>query len=236
MEGPFTYPLLIVLGTLPSLIWLGWWLKKDSHPEPKAMIAKTLLLGVILSPLGISFRLVFAEHMPGAADGPYFFLGAAFVEELVKCWAVAAVAMRSSEMDEPVDMMIYMLTAALGFAAMENILVINRVFADGVAATIGVWGLRFAGATLLHVLASALFGYFIALGWFWRRYRHALFALGLTLATLVHWVFNLFISSPHESASLGFSTALLIALAFLVSTLFDKIKARQEKAPTVSQA
>jgi RsiW-degrading membrane proteinase PrsW (M82 family) len=235
MEGPFAYPLLVLLGTLPSLIWLSWWLKKDAHPEPKAMITKTLLLGVILSPLAIIFELLFA-NVTGMSDGPGFFLWAAVVEETVKYWAVAAFAMRSAEMDEPVDAMIYMLTAALGFAAMENILVINRVFADGVAATVGVWGLRFAGATLLHVLASALLGYFIALGWFWRRYRRALFGLGLILATLVHWVFNLFISSPHESASLGFSTALLIALAFLVSTLFDKIKTRQEKAPAVSQA
>jgi protease PrsW len=236
MEGPFTYPLLVLLGTLPSLIWLGWWLKKDAHPEPKTMITKTLLMGVILSPLAIIFQLLFAQNIPGASDGPYFFLWAAFVEEVVKFWAVAAIALRSPEMDEPVDAMIYMLTAALGFAAMENILVINRVFADGVAATVGVWGLRFAGATLLHVLASALLGYFIALGWFWHKHRRALFGLGLLLATLVHWVFNLFISSPHQSTSLGFSTALLIALAFLVSTLFDKIKTRQEKAPAVMQA
>ena len=230
MEGPFSYPLLILIGSLPSLVWLGWWLKKDAHPEPKSLITKTLLMGVILSPLAIIFQLLFAQNIPALSDGPAFFLWAAFVEELVKYWAVAAIAMRSAEMDEPVDVMIYMLTAALGFAAMENILVINRVFAEGVAATIGVWGLRFAGATLLHLLSSALFGYFIALGWFWPKSRRFLFLTGLFLATTVHWVFNLFISSAHEGASLGFSTALLIALAFLVSTLFDKIKTRQAKA------
>lgn len=199
------------------------------------MITKTLLMGVILSPLAIIFQLLFA-NATGLRDGPAFFLWAAFVEELVKYGAVAMVAMRSPEMDEPVDVMIYLLTAALGFAAMENILVINRVFTDGVAATVGVWGLRFAGATLLHLLASALFGYFIALGWFWRKYRVMLFFVGLTLATLVHWVFNLFISAVHQGASLGFSTILLIVLAFLVSTLFDKIKARQARSLNVSTA
>ena len=234
MEG-LNYPFLVFLGTLPSLIWLGWWLKKDSHPEPKSMITKTLLMGVILSPLAIIFQLLFA-NTTGLRDGPGFFLWAAFVEELVKYGAVAMVAMRSPEMDEPVDVMIYLLTAALGFAAMENILVINRVFTDGVAATVGVWGLRFAGATLLHLLASALFGYFIALGWFWRKYRKLLYLVGLTLATVVHWVFNLFISAVHQGASLGFSTILLIVLAFLVSSLFDKIKARQEHSLNVSTA
>jgi hypothetical protein len=40
-------------------------------------------------------------------------------------------------------------------------------------------------------------------------------------------VFNLFISSVDQGISLGFSTVLLIAMAFLVSALFDKIKRRQ---------
>jgi len=230
MPSTFSYLVLVFFGTLPSLLWLAWWIRKDAHPEPGTLITKTLLLGVILSPLAVIFQLLFARFIPGAADGPVFFLWAAFVEEVVKFGAVAFVALRSPDMDEPVDAMIYMLTAGLGFAAMENILVINRVMADGLAVTAGVWGLRFAGATLLHVLASALLGYFIALGWFWRRYRHALFFVGLIMATLVHWVFNLFISSAHQSTSLGFSTVLLIALAFLVSSLFDKIKERQERA------
>lgn len=229
MDRAYSYPLLVFLGTLPSLIWLVWWLKKDCHPEPKSLITKTLLLGIILSPLAIIFQLLFAQHIPGAADGPYFFLWAAFVEEIVKFGVVALVAMRSPEMDEPVDVMIYLLTAALGFAAMENILVINRAAADGVAATVGVWGLRFAGATLLHVLASSLLGYFVALGWFWPHLRRRLFLAGLVMATLVHWVFNLFISSARQGAALGYSTALLIVLAFLVSSLFDKIKARQAR-------
>ena len=229
-----SYLVLVLLGTLPSIIWLVLWLRKDCHPEPRVLITKTLLMGVILSPLAVAFQLLFARAFLGTTDGPLFYLWAAFVEEIVKYWAVAAIALRSPDMDEPVDMMIYLLTAALGFAAMENILVINRTLADGAMATAGIWGLRFAGATLLHVLASALLGYFIALGWFWRRYRKVLFVVGITLATLVHWVFNLFISSAEQGVSLGFSTVLLIIMAFLVSSLFDKIKRRQAAHPPLT--
>ena len=151
----WSYILLIVLGFLPSLIWLGYWLRKDSHPEPKVLIAKTLLLGIMLSPLAIVLELLFAQYaarMLGIdsrvfSDSPWFYLWAAFVEEVVKYLAVYFIVLRSPDFDEPVDAMVYMLTAAMGFAAMENILVINRVFADGAAATIGLWGLRFAGAT-----------------------------------------------------------------------------------------
>ncbi len=236
------YMLLVTIGVLPSLIWLAYWLRKDAHPEPKVLITKVLLLGIILSPLAIIFQLLFVQFiarlfgLPSStlSDGPMFYLWAAFVEELVKYAAVYFIVLRSPDFDEPVDAMIYMLTAALGFAAMENILVINRVAADGIAATVGIWSLRFAGATLLHALSSALLGYFIALAWYYYEKRKSLFAVGLALATVFHWSFNLFISQMHKSVSLVFSTLLLMIMAFLISSLFDKIKEREgQVTPTV---
>ena len=234
MSTTGAYALLVGLGFLPSLIWLAYWLRKDSHPEPKILITKVLLLGIILSPIAIVAQLLFAQYAARAigiplsvfTDSPWFFLWAALVEELVKWSAVYAIVIRNPEFDEPVDAMIYMLTAALGFAAMENILVISRVFPGDIGATAGIWGLRFAGATLLHALSSALLGYFIALGWFHFGHRRTLFWAGVVMATLFHWTFNLFISQMQQSVSLLFSTVLLMAMAFLISTLFDKLKER----------
>jgi RsiW-degrading membrane proteinase PrsW (M82 family) len=234
MSSLGSYLLLVLLGILPSLIWLAYWLRKDAHPEPKVLITKVLLLGIMLSPLAIVFQLLFiqfvARMLNVASDtlstGPGFYLWAALVEEFIKYLAVFFIVLRSPDFDEPVDAMIYMLTSAMGFAAMENILVINRVIGDGVSATLGIWGLRFAGATLLHALSSALLGYFIAMAWYYFEHRKALFAVGLALSTLFHWVFNLFISQAQHSLSLLYSTLLLIAMAFLVSALFDKMKER----------
>jgi RsiW-degrading membrane proteinase PrsW (M82 family) len=225
---------LIGLGTLPSLIWLAYWIRKDAHPEPKTLITKTLLLGIMLSPLAIAGQLLFVQwlsrytgiSMSVLSDSPWFYLWAAFVEEVVKYLAVYFIVLRSPDFDEPVDAMIYMLTAAMGFAAMENILVVNKVIGSGLAATIGIWGLRFAGATLLHALSSALLGYFIAMAWFYFDHRKALFIMGLTLATAFHWVFNMFISQMQQGTSLVFSSLLLMVMAFLISSLFDKIKER----------
>ncbi len=238
--GP--YLLLVLLGILPSLIWLWYWLQKDSHPEPKVLITKVLLLGIILSPLAIALQLIFVQFIAkmlgvspdSLTNSPGFYLWAALVEEVVKYLAVFFVVLRSPDFDEPIDAMIYMLTAAMGFAAMENILVINRVIGDGVSATLGIWGLRFAGATLLHALSSALLGYFIAMAWYYFDHRKALFVVGLALSTVFHWVFNLFISQSQHSVSLVYSTLLLIAMAFLVSTLFDKMKERDgQVTPTI---
>lgn len=229
-----SYPLIIGLGLLPSVLWLAYWLRKDCHPEPKILITKTLLLGIILSPLAIAAQFAFGDLLasvfgmdPGVVmDSPVFYLWAALVEEIVKYLAVYFIVLRSPEFDEPVDAMVYMLTAAMGFAAMENILIFSKIVPDGLAATVGILGLRFAGATLTHALSSALLGYFIALAWFYFPHRKALFLLGLTMATLFHWVFNLFISQMQQSVSLLFSTLLLMVMAFLISALFDKIKER----------
>lgn len=234
MDTLGSYLPLIGLGVLPSLIWLAYWIRKDAHPEPKALITKTLLLGIMLSPLAIAGQLLFVQwlsrytgiSMDVLSDSPWFYLWAAFVEEVVKYLAVYFVVLRSPDFDEPVDAMIYMLTSAMGFAAMENILVVNKVIGSGLAATIGIWGLRFAGATLLHALSSALLGYFIAMAWFYFDHRKALFVMGLTLATAFHWVFNMFISQMQQGTSLVFSSLLLMVMAFLISSLFDKIKER----------
>jgi len=229
-----SYVLLVGIGILPSLLWLVYWLRKDCHPEPKLMVTKVLLLGIILSPLAIVFQLLFVKALSPVigieasvlSESPWFYLWAAFVEELVKFGVVFLVVLRSPDFDEPVDAMIYMLTAAMGFAAMENILVVNRVIADGLGSTLTILTLRFAGATLLHALSSALLGYFVAMAWFFFQHRRPLFFTGLALATVFHWAFNLFVSQTENEFSLVFSTMLLMAMALLVSALFDKIKER----------
>lgn len=229
---------LIALGCLPGFVWLAFYLRRDCHPEPRYLIAKTFLMGIIVSPVAIAFQLLFIQLVqklrPGLIEpkGAGFFLWAAFVEEFVKFYAVKSVAMTSPEFDEPVDAMIYMITAALGFATMENILVLFRTLQEGlgVHGALSVWGLRFAGATLLHALSSGLMGYFLAIAWFYRHHRSKLVVVGLGIATLFHFTFNIFLANPaNEMLSLVQSTFLLLVMAFLVSILFDKIRERHAR-------
>ena len=162
--------------------------------------------------------------------------------------------LNSSEFDEPVDAMVYMITAGLGFAAMENILYLSRTIQEGISihatlgmhaqATLSVWLLRFTGATLLHTLSSALLGYFLALSWFFQHHRRKLFYIGLVLATIFHFTFNILVSTPLTPESWNplnrllvnqaYSTFLLITMAFLISILFDKIRERSTTNPTLA--
>ncbi|MEK7589492.1 MAG: PrsW family intramembrane metalloprotease [Patescibacteria group bacterium] len=254
------YIILIILGLLPSAIWLAYYLRKDCHPEPKYLIAKTFLMGIIVSPLVIAAGFLIISAASKICDCQIsiqdyrFLLWAAFLEEFIKFYAVKLLVLNSSEFDEPVDAMVYMITAGLGFAAMENILYLSRTIQEGITihatlgmhaqATLSVWLLRFTGATLLHTLSSALLGYFLALSWFFQHHRRKLFYIGLVLATIFHFTFNILVSTPLTPESWNplnrllvnqaYSTFLLITMAFLISILFDKIRERSTTNPTLA--
>ena len=229
---------LISLGLTPSLVWLYFFAKKDCHPEPKNLLAQTFLMGIIISPIAILLQFSFAQlastitgiDQALTQNTSYFFLWAAVVEEAIKFYAVRVLIMRNPEFDEPIDAMIYMITAGLGFAAMENILVMHGVFPDGTQATLATWALRFTGATLLHALSSGLLGYFLAMSWFFRDHKRKLVVIGLIMATIFHFTFNIFLSAfENRLIGLVYSTSLLMIMAFLVSILFDRIKERHSK-------
>lgn len=228
--------MLVALGISPSLVWLSFYLRKDCHPEPKSLLTKAFLMGIIISPIAILLQLGFSElrnifGFEFLYQGTQaFFLWSSFVEELLKFFAVYLVVVRNPEFDEPVDGMIYMISAALGFAAIENVLVMFDLIPDGAGTALNTLALRFVGATLLHALASGLAGYFLAISWFFQEHRKKLIVFGLVIATLFHGAFNMLIAFAQESANpvigLVYTTFLLIILAFLVSILFDKIKER----------
>src|SRR3989344_5426095 len=114
----------LILTFLPPLVWLVFFLREDCHPEPKRLILIAFVSGIasaifaviieifLIGPEGIFFPAIRIETTP-----MLFFLVIAFIEEYVKYLAVKFAIIRQRDFDEPIDGMIYMITAALGFAA-----------------------------------------------------------------------------------------------------------------------
>lgn len=242
--SPIYIGTLIGLGLVPSLVWLSFYIKNDSHPEPRYLLAQTFLMGIIVSPVVLLLQLGFVyggAYFFGTPEttiqnGSYYYLWAAFAEEFLKFIAIWFLVLRNPAFDEPVDAMIYMIAAGLGFAAIENIIVLFRTVDSGLYQAMGVWALRFIGSTLLHTLASAIVGYFLAMSWFFHDHKKKLIIIGLAIATIFHFTFNIILSTfagdagSTDTRSLIYSTILLMFMAFLVSILFDKIKERHQKA------
>ena len=162
--------LLYFFGFLPSLIWLFFYLRKDAHPEPKKMIIKIFIFGMISAFLAIFLEKGFRIFTPLLKEQIVLnkiiiiFLGGALIEESLKYIVVRVGVFKNSALDEPFDLVLYMIISALGFAVLENILVLSNyhpILTIGKA--LETMTLRFVSATLLHTLCSALVGYFLIL-------------------------------------------------------------------------
>ena len=221
---------LVIIGFLPSLIWLSIFLTKDPRPEPKYLIIKVFLFGVIIAPVVVMLEAIISGVSRNGfiSSAALFFTLAAFIEEYMKYWVVKVSVVSKPDFDEPHDSIIYMITAALGFAAMENILIAFKIYPEGFAATLGIISLRFIGATLLHALSSGIVGYFLGLAWFFYHFKKQIVAFGLVLASLAHLTFNYMIFL-NPSAAMPGNTLLLLGMMILLLVLFDRLKERHKQ-------
>ncbi|MBI4121035.1 MAG: PrsW family intramembrane metalloprotease [Parcubacteria group bacterium] len=216
-------------GLLPVLLWLWFWLKEDRwHPEPARLIFFAFLAGMIAVPVALVLEQ-FADNY--FSRGFLLLLVWAAIEELVKYFGAYFVAFRKSCidksrcLDETIDPVIYMVTVALGFAALENTLFLLSPLAAGESLSGIVMGnLRFIGATVLHVVASASIGFAIGFAFYkspWVK-RLTLF-FGLCTAVLLHTAFN-FSILLSEGSNLFLIFAVVWFSALVVVYLFERVK------------
>ena len=126
--------------------------------------------------------------------------------------------------DEAVDVPIYMISAALGFAALENSLfLLAPLFDNDIQAFILTTKLRFIGATLVHVASSALIGIFSGYSLFFAKKIHKMYIVGgFVLSVVLHAMFNLFIIKNSQNSFAGF--LLIWIFVVLIIVLFERIK------------
>ncbi|MGB3922086.1 MAG: PrsW family glutamic-type intramembrane protease [Minisyncoccia bacterium] len=218
-------------GIMPALVWLAFWLREDyRHPEPRALILKTFLLGMAAVGLVLPFQNVVDNWLPGFAFAAVLLW--AIFEEIFKLGAAYVGGIHSRDDDEPVDQMIYMITAALGFAAMENTLFLLEPLAGGDPRQSLITGnLRFIGASLLHVVSSGIVGAALAFSFYkTKKERVHMVATGLVLAVVVHVTFNLsLINWNTYGAIFGFGLVWVGAIILLLAFERAKAIAREKK-------
>lgn len=215
----FSYVLYGALGFVPGIIWLLFFLQEDSRrAEPKTLIVSTFLWGgvatFVVLPLQIAAKYFLLAG--GIGGGTWLHVSAlATVEEILKFAAVYFWISGRKEFDEPIDAMVYMVAAALGFATVENVATVLRATSAPELLT-----LRFIGATLLHALASGIVGYYWSRGIIKRKVF--LYVVGgLFAASVFHSIFNYLMVAWGPSLRV---TGLLILLAFTVLRDFEELK------------
>lgn len=226
--------LMIIIAVLPSLVWLFFYLKEDPHPEPRYWLFTIFIMGIGLAPLVIFLEMALTKFTAGYNIDLYsvfnlnllIVAAAPLVEEAAKYGVVHLTLNKNPVLDEPVDGMIYIITAALGFAAIENVFAIFSFISAGTPGylntAINFASLRFISAVALHGLASGIMGYFFAKFYFIKRKVHLIFA-GLFFAAIIHGAYNFFITR-NDALSLGVTGFILGASTVLVIYLFNRLK------------
>ena len=225
----------LVGGILPALVWLLFWLREDKkHPEPKGLIALAFIAGMVAVPLVLPFELAasnlarpFELLFEGLFSQPIFltFFLWACLEEVFKFTASYIAVLRRKEVDEPVDIAIYLITTALGFSAIENaFFLLSPLLHNDWMGSVISGNLRFVGASLLHVLSSAIVGMFIGMAFYkGKEARRASAFWGLALAIILHALFNLFIIENDGAYTFVVFASVWVAIIVLM-LFFQKIK------------
>ncbi len=212
-------------GLLPALLWLWFFLLEDrKHPEPKSYIVEAFFFGMVAVALVIPIE----QYARVFFNGTALLLSWAAIEEILKYAAATSLfAWWRRGVDEPIDELIYMITVALGFAALENALFLATPLSRGISFDSFLTGnLRFLGATLLHVLASSIVGLALALSFYYKGvYRAGMVLTGLTASILLHALFNVLILKTDGRFPFLISAFAFVWIGIIVILLmFEKVK------------
>jgi RsiW-degrading membrane proteinase PrsW (M82 family) len=220
--------ILIAIAVVPVGAWLIFILREDLRPEPKRLLFYTFIMGALATFPTLLLQALtkgFAEQwqLVGVVSVCAF----ALIEEVFKFLAAYWSVNKEPAFDEPVDAMIYMITAALGFTLVENVFIVGSELTSLSSLSIvsSTILLRFFGATFLHVLASGLVGYFWAKGKMARSLKKFLFA-GIVVATAVHALFNLLVMR-FETTNLIYPSVLLVFAAFFLFSDFETLRYKE---------
>ena len=227
-SDPKILALAILGGVGPALFWLWFWLKEDNNdPEPKGFIAVLFIIGMI----SVAFVIPIQKFIQSNVISPTWqTIGWASVEELIKYLGVIILIYKTNRIDEPIDWPVFLITVALGFAALENTMFLIKPLSLN-QATVGLLTgqLRFLGSTLLHAVSSGTIGIALGLSFFMGKFIKKIYLLvGIILAIALHCTFNFFIMGDSGSnflRVLGF----LWVVTIIIMLLFEKLRRMSEK-------
>ncbi len=177
----------LTVSFIPALLLLRFLYKRDKNPEPRGILLRTFFLGFagavpvlfVTTPLA-PFFYKFDNPMLAAMYWSVFC--AAVPEELLKFLILLKYSSRKSAFDEPMDGIVYGVTASLGFATIESIMHISKM---GWASALT----RAILAVPAHACFGAIMGYFIGMAHFHRKGKSAIW-FGLVTAIFLHSLYD----------------------------------------------
>lgn len=235
----------VPLALIPALLWLVYFYLRDIHePEPTHYVVGVFLLGALVAAPLATFVTDAVFKVPtwgvlprwGLTEAVAAFLIIAPVQEASKYLVVRYTVYLSTEFDEPMDGIVYMTAAGLGFATALNIQQMTR--APQVALTTAA--INAVTVTLAHASLSGVVGYALGRAKFLGSEGHQtrVLAVGLAVAMALSGGFSMIehVATRHGldyRPAWGLASAALFAMLVfaLLSVLVDRHLARSPHKP-----
>ncbi len=191
-SGDLNFVIIVLVSLIPGILWVRFFYYKDRfEQEPLFLLARVFFAGAVAVVFAALFEYPFRSFLTKElslitkALISFFVIG--FGEEFFKAAAVYFTAYGSYELNEPVDGIIYGITAGIGFSVVENVLYTA-------AFGLSIVPFRAVTASLAHACFSGIFGVFCGRAKFGQKPYTDLLK-GLVYAAFMHGLYDFIIIS-----------------------------------------
>lgn len=209
---------IILLSLIPAILWIYYFYRQDKYEkEPLKLLLITFFLGCLSVIPALIIELAFQEqinyYLPfGPLRICIGMLMVGFTEELCKLSAVKSYAYKNEEFNEPVDGIVYSVTAALGFAFVENIAyMVSAAKLGGLMGAYTLGAMRAIFSMFGHATFAVIVGSYLGRARFDKDNEGMLITKGIFLASIVHAFYNYTVSINKEGIS-----AFLVLIALVL--------------------
>ena len=185
---------LLLVTILPSILIILFFVYSDKFREPRGQILKVFIYGILITIPAYflntylnafwynNFRV--SEGLIGS------FLTAAPVEEGLKLSILYFFVYKMKDFNEPIDGIVYGVTASLGFATLENFYYVYLLADYYQTSSMSLAVARSFSAVPAHAVFGVFMGYFFMKYVFVKKGDNLLFAF--TIPFVLHGCYNLF--------------------------------------------
>lgn len=217
---------LLLVTILPSILIILFFVYSDKFKEPKGEILKVFFYGILITIPAYflnTYLDAFWYNNFRVSEGLISsFLTAAPVEEGLKLSILYFFVYKMKDFNEPIDGIVYGVTASLGFATLENFYYVYLLADYFETSSMSLAILRSFSAVPAHAVFGVFMGYFFMKYVFIKKGDNLLFAF--IVPFVLHGCYNLFASS-NFIVSLG-----LVLISWIIALrMFSRLKKTQKE-------
>lgn len=215
---------LLLATILPSILIIIFFVKSDKFKEPSNEIIKVFFYGILITIPAFFFNsylsnIFYQTNLDQSLIRSFF--TAAPVEEGLKLSVLYFLVYKMKDFNEPIDGIVYGVSASLGFATLENIYYVYLLSDSLGTSQMSLALLRSISAVPAHAVFGIFMGYFFMKYTFVKKGDNLLFAFLVPFS--LHGCYNLFVFSNF------FVALLLILVSWIIGlSLFSRLKKSQK--------